>query len=234
MVRAVLTAVESVALSNEIDATSSLFRHGFRILETYQAPSRDAEAVFVCLAGGAEKLLKLTVGLMAAERNQDWPDKATMKAAGHRIVELSDLVRAEIAERVDKSSAPGFINKLLEMTDRHPGINQILDTLERYAVNGRFYNLDLLGGVKHSDESPQQLWSELELLILEANPEMYDELASDGHARVRASMNDITAWVLGQWCELIYRAWVTGVCGELARQWSPQLDLGHPEPTVRF
>ena len=194
----------------------------------------DAEAVFVCLAGGVEKLLKLTAGVIAVGDGDAWPDRATMKAKGHRIVELDDSVRSEIVARVDRSSAPGLMNKLLGMTGQHPGINQILDTLQRYAVDGRFYNLDLLGGINDARESPQQLWNELELLILEANPEIYDELASVGHDRARADMNEIIAWVLGQWCELISRAWITGVCGDLARQWSPQLNLGHPPPTVQM
>ncbi|HET6507372.1 MAG TPA: hypothetical protein VFG42_11345 [Baekduia sp.] len=228
-----LTTQQSVALCNEIDAASSLFRHGFSVLDRYRSQVMDVEAVFVCLAGGTEKLLKLTVGVIAVEDGEDWPNRATMKAKGHRIVELDSLVRAEIVARAERSSAPGLIAKLLGMTDRHAGINQILDTLERYAVDGRFYNLDLLGGVNDARESPQQLWAELETLILEANPEMYEGLVSN-YDHVRAELNDIIAWCLGQWCELLTRAWITGVCGELARQWSPQLSLEHPPPNVRL
>ncbi|HEX8205434.1 MAG TPA: hypothetical protein VF587_05190 [Solirubrobacteraceae bacterium] len=53
-----LDQAQSLALSAEIDATGTLFRHGHSILREYQFAGRDAEAVFVCLAGGVEKLLK--------------------------------------------------------------------------------------------------------------------------------------------------------------------------------
>jgi hypothetical protein len=116
------------------------------------------------------------------------------------------------------------------MTDRHPGVVQVLVTLERYAVNGRFYNLDMLGGRAQGDLSPQELWEELQMTILEANPEMLDQLAGREHELARQDMNGIIAWSLGMWCELLLRSWVTGVCGALAKQCSPQFELGHPTP----
>lgn len=229
-----LTTVESAALSREIDAASSLLRHGFQILTTYRFASRDAEPVFACLAGGTEKVLKLTVGLVALDDGDPWPSQATMKAAGHKIVELNATVRAIISTRRERSTAPGIIDELLERTDGHPGVIQMLRALERYAVDGRFYNLDLLGGREHHDLSPQELWGELEMDIVEANPEMLDLAAEGEQETIRADMNQILAWSLGLWCELLRRSWMTGVCGTLAQQWSAQLDLGHPEPRLRL
>jgi hypothetical protein len=227
------TPSPSAALSREIDAASSLLRHGFAILAEYQFASRDAEPVFACLAGGAEKLLKLSFGLSTVVDGGGWPPKATMQNAGHKIVELDGLVRALIVERRDRSTAPGLIAHLLEMTDGHPGILQTLATLERYAVDGRFYNLDLLGGGAQGKASPQELWSELELDIVEANPEMLEQLAGREREEARHTMNRIIAWSLGMWCELIRRSWMTGVFGETAVQWSSQLDLGHPPPRLQ-
>jgi hypothetical protein len=227
-----LTAPENVALSQEVDAASSLLRHGFEILDEYRFASRDAEPLFACLAGGTEKLLKLTFGLMTIDDGGGWPSKATMQNAGHKIVELDATVRVLLVERRERSSAPGLIVQLLEQTDRHPGVVQVLQSLERYAVDGRFYNLDLLGGREQRNPSPQELWDELEMDIVEANPEMLDELAGAEHASVRRDMNRIVAHSLGLWCELLLRSWMTGVCGALARQWSPQLELGHPAPRL--
>lgn len=149
---------ESAALSREIDAAASLLRHGFTILSDYRFASRDAEPLFASLAGGTEKLLKLTYGLMTVDDGGEWPSKATMKNAGHKIVELDATVRRLLVERHRRSSAPGLIARLLERTDGHPGVSQILATLERYAVNGRFYNLDLLGGRAQGEASPEELW----------------------------------------------------------------------------
>jgi hypothetical protein len=221
---------ETVALSDEIDAASSLFRHGFVILADYCFASRDAEPVFACLSGGAEKLLKLSFGLMTIDDGRAWPSKATMKDAGHKIVDLNATVRSLLVTRQGRSTAPGLVAHLLEATDRHSGVVQVLAVLERYAVDGRFYNLDRLGGRAQGKQSPQELWEELRMTILEANPEMLDQLAGSEHDRARQDMNDIIAWGLGMWCELLVRSWMTGVCGEIAQRWSAQLELGHTPP----
>jgi len=228
------TPSEIAALSREIDAASSLMRHGFAILTEYRFASRHAEPVFACLAGGTEKLLKLTFGLMTVDDLGAWPSKSTMKDAGHKIVELDATVRAELQQRRSRSTAPGLIAELLALSDGHPGVVTVLATLERYAVNGRFYNLDWLGGVAQGDASPQELWEELQMLVVEANPEMLEQLAGTQYDDARQDMNDLIAWSLGIWCELLVRSWRTGVCGALAMQWSPQLDLGHPPPQTRL
>jgi hypothetical protein len=116
------------------------------------------------------------------------------------------------------------------MTDGHPGVVLVLATLERYAVDGRFYNLDLLGGREQGNVSPQELWYELDSAIVNDNPEMLDQFAGRERERARRDMNGIIAWSLGMWCELLLRSWMTGVCGSLAQHWSPQLELGHPKP----
>ncbi len=224
--------VESVALIREIDAASSLFRHGFAILADYRFASRDAEPVFVCLAGGAEKLLKLTFGLMTVDDGGGWPARAAMRNAGHKIVDLDTTVRGVLVQRQARSTAPGLIAQLLGMADGRPGVEQVLATLERYAVDGRFYNLDLLGGHTQGSESPQELWEELHMSILQANPETLEQLAGREHEQARQDVNDIIAAGLGVWCELRLRSWMTGVCGDDAGRLSSQLELGHPSPTT--
>lgn len=60
-------------------------------------------------------------------------------------------------------------------------------------MNGRFYNWDPLGGLDHHDGSPRELRDELEMLIVEANPEMLDELPTEAHEEVRRQMNGTIA-----------------------------------------
>jgi len=228
-----LTRHQLFAIINEVDATSTLFRHGFSILREYRFASSDAEAVFVCMAGGTEKLLKLTVGMFAFDDGCGWPAQAAMRNAGHKITELDTSARNMIDERVDQSTVPGVIRELLELTTANPGVWQIMATLERYATNGRFYNLDLLGGRQQTDESPQALWEELHMMVVEANPQLLEQLAGAENDEARRTINEILMSTLGQWCELIYRSWVTGVCGSEAQKHSAALDLGHPEPRLR-
>jgi hypothetical protein len=221
-----------IALSQEIDATSTLLRHGQEILAQYRFAARDAEAVFVCLAGGTEKLLKLTYGLIAIDEGGEWPRQATMKEVGHRITELNLTVVTALTERAARSTAPGLIKRLLDWTTNDPGISLVLETMERYAVSGRFYNLDLLGGVEQPAASPQELWEELHWLVIEANPELLEQFAGTEAAEAQASVNTVIRASLGAWCELLLRSWMTGVCGPEAQRWSPQLEMGHAVPGV--
>jgi hypothetical protein len=221
---------QEVALVREIDAASSLFRHGFAILAEYRFALRDAEAVFACLAGGVEKLLKLSFGLATIDDGNPWPTAATMKNVGHRIVALDATVRGLLVQRRARSTAPGLIAELLERTDGHLGIGQMLGTLERYADQGRFYNLDLLGDRAQGGASPHELWEELHKSISKANPEIFEQLAGPECEAARRSINDIIASSLGLWCELLIRSWVTGVCGDVASRLGGQLELGHPRP----
>lgn len=109
------------ALSDEVDAAASLLRHGLTLLASYTFASRDADAVFVCLAGGAEKLLKLSAGLYALEASGSWPSKSTMKGFGHDIVELHSHVRGLIVQGAPtRSTAPGYMAELLDKVDNDP------------------------------------------------------------------------------------------------------------------
>jgi hypothetical protein len=140
---------QDVALVREIEAASSLFRHGFAILAEYRFALRDAEPVFACLAAGVEKLLKLSFGLATIDDGNPWPTAATMKNVGHRIVALDATVRGLLVQRRARSTAPGLIAELLERTDGHLGIGQMLGTLERYADQGRFYTTSTCSAIAH-------------------------------------------------------------------------------------
>jgi hypothetical protein len=213
------------ALSDEVDAASSLLQHGFRILQDYKFATRDADPLFVCLASGSEKLLKLTLGLHGMADTGNWPGANMMQSFGHRITALDDQVRPLIRNRCAQSTAPGYIQQLLDQVGRDPYINQILATLERYAVHGRFYNLDYLGDKPQPEASPAELWEELHQTLLTLQPELLAKLASPEGEEGRREINKIIGESIRLWCELIARSWMTGVIGEQAKQWSFQLGV---------
>jgi hypothetical protein len=172
-----------------VDAASSLFQHGFRILQDYRFATRDADPLFVCLAGGSEKLLKLTLGLHGTEVDGTWPSAAVMQGYGHKITELDAAVRNLIQSRSMQSTAPGYVRQLLDQVAHDPHLTQVLATLERYAVRGRFYNLDYLADKPQPEASPAELWEELHQDILKTRPELLAKLASSEWAVARHEIN---------------------------------------------
>lgn len=214
-----------IALSDEVDAAASLLRHGLRVLESYTFAARDADAVFVCLAGGAEKLLKLSAGLHALEASGSWPSKATMMGIGHDIVKLYSHVRGLIVhDAPTRSTAPGFITELLEKVDNDPHVGQVLEVLGTYATRGRFYNLDHLADAPQPGDSPKQLWEALHQGLLKLHPHLLMQLASvEQSDAARTEINTVIVQSITDWRELISRAWRTGVFGNLGKQWAPLL-----------
>jgi hypothetical protein len=213
------------ALSDEVDAVSSLFHYGFRILQGYKFATRDADPLFVCLAGGSEKLLKLTLGLHDMEIKGSWPSASMMQTFGHKIRALDDQVRSLIEDRCTNSTVPGYVQQLLDQVACDPYIEQVLTTLERYAVRGRFYNLDYLGDKPQPGPSPAELWEELHQALLKLRPDLLATLASAEWEESRQAINRIIEESIRLWCELIARSWMTGVIGDQAQQWSFQLGL---------
>jgi hypothetical protein len=210
------------ALSEEVDAAAALLNHGFRILTGYRFAVHDADPLFVCLAGGVEKLLKLTLGLHGLEINNRWPSAREMQAVGHAITELEERVRLVIRDRISLSTAPGYIRMLLDDVTADRYIDFALKTLERYAVRGRFYNLDYLGDRPQPEASPRELWEELHQELLAARPELLAKIASpteweEGRREINALIGDS----MRLWCELIARSWMTGVVGQQAKICAP-------------
>jgi hypothetical protein len=158
-------------LSKELDAAASLLVHGIRILLVDGYSVLDAPAVLACLATGAEKLLKLTVGMVAIEETGTWPNKKTMaERYRHAILALERHARAAITRRIDNSEAPGYIRELLSSIENDVVIGPVLEALDNYARQGRFYNLDMLADVPQVGLSPSELWHDgMETKILLAD-----------------------------------------------------------------
>jgi hypothetical protein len=217
------------ALSHEVDAVSSLFRHGFAILAEYRFASRDAEPVFVCLSAGCEKLLKLTIGLHELELGNSWPSQRVMKNQwGHRITKLDERVREIINDRVAHGTAPGYIQELLENVTNDEVNSQVLATVSRYAEQGRFYNLDALGDISQPEASPARLWDELHQALEDKHSDTLAPLAinmEQAWEDNRRELNEAIIDSMRTWCKLIARAWMTGVIGAQAKMYASQLDL---------
>lgn len=148
-----------------------------------------------------------------------------MKAAGHKITALDNTVRQLIEKRITHSTAPGYIRQLLHQVAADPYIAQILKTLERYAVRGRFYNLDYLGDQPQPEASPAQMWEDLHQVLLHLRPDLLAKPPTPEWDEGRREINQVIETSVRLWCELIARSWRTRIFGDQATVWSVQLGL---------
>ncbi len=100
------------ALSQELEDAVALWTAGREHLQQMRADG--AGVVLALLAAGAEKLLKLTLGLCTLDTEGDWPSVQVMRQRwGHQIALLDEHVGALLLSRSHLSQARPFIKVLV-------------------------------------------------------------------------------------------------------------------------
>jgi hypothetical protein len=234
MLRAVAVADEGrrddwVYLTYEQDAAVSCLRRSWDVLADYRFAASEAEPLFVLLATGVEKLLKLTYGLTLQADTGAWPSQEVMSARrngwGHRVAELDAECRRLIRAGMGRAVHAPYVTSLFDELDADPYVVPWLEALQRYAVNGRFYNFDHLADAGQPAPSPRQLWDELYNSVARSDPQFSQLLGksqADWDVLVRRTTGRL-ADSLWRWWEAYYRAWIQGVCGPMAKQHSGTL-----------
>lgn len=220
----------AVALSYEVDAAANLLRRSLLLVREFRIASLDADPLFACLAIGMEKVTKLTIGLAAVEEHGTWPNLGTMRGRyGHNVLDLDEACRDYISRNAHRAAAPPYIRQLMAKVGQDQRISLILNVMKRYGEFGRFYNLDALADTPQAEPPPRKLWDRVEQTVWEEDPAVRSKLGGPDFAEAREQINRQIAGSVEAWWELYFRAWVHGVVGPHARQWSGQLS---PSGTV--
>lgn len=218
--------MQLVIEADELTATKELLNHADELLGLMRFIDRDAHAVTAVLATGAEKVLKLTYGLLLAHETGAWPVD-DIKGFRHRISDLDDTRRALLRSRESRATNNGVVESARTTVENDPWIDWMLRILQRYATNGRLYNLDYLGQQEQPEPSPRRLWQALDHETWEADPTGPTEegLTADAIQQRRAA-----AWQrsLRRWRELYYQAWVQNMCGPDAKRYG--FEIRGPRP----
>ena len=186
----------------------------------------DSGAVFVCLASGAEKLLKLSLGLLELEVSGSWPSQQQMRTEwGHDLETMDRVARGKIYDRRHLSNAQAYLEGLLQTVETNPVLQQVLRVLGTYALAGRFHNLDALAD-EPTRPTPRDLWQNLESQLVLSDPGLLHQLFdAHGGQTARKTFNSILDEALADWQRLYVRAWQHAIFGKQAQRWSAQLAL---------
>jgi hypothetical protein len=214
----------NLLLSQEADDAAALFTHGLRITQEIRHDYNDAASAMSLLALGAEKMLKLTIGLARLSRSQPWPGRNYMHRLGHKIVIADKRARRMLDLRC--GTVPGHMQERAAKIDSDNVIALALPALERFADQGRFYFLDSLGEDPQTEAAPHSLWTSMVEDVMLANPQlrpMSGESASLDMSR--SQVNLVIVASLRDWWEFYRVAWMTGVNGPLAKELSSAIRL---------
>jgi hypothetical protein len=89
-----------LALIRESNDAAALFSHGLDALHAMRHDVTDAVAVMSLLALGAEKMLKLTIGLASRDQGKGWPTTDYMRRTiGHRVLKADQIARPLLDSR---------------------------------------------------------------------------------------------------------------------------------------
>lgn len=214
----------NVLLGNEANDAAALFTHGLRITRDIRTDYSDAAAAMSLLALGAEKLLKLTIGLAHLDRGAQWPSLREMKRIGHEVAAAD--VRARTMLDLTRGTAPGHIQELSDRIVGDKVLALALQTVERFADKGRFHFLDSLGERPPSDAAPHVMWMAMVSGIMANDPELSAKMNTlGGWQEGRPIINQVIVASLTQWWDFYRAVWTTKAVGDLAAQLSSAVRL---------
>lgn len=113
------------------------------------------------MAAGLERLYKLTLGVMAVDRDGSWSDG---KSFGHQISKMHPEVLAEIERR---SAAKPYLQELLCEVRDDRVLPAVIRCADSYGREGRYFYLDTLAGSPTRVVSPHDSWRMVEAAVLE-------------------------------------------------------------------
>lgn len=207
----------------EMDSARSLLNHADETVSGARLAEESIDPLVTVASIGAEKMLKMTLGVINTEMHGTWPTKTVMRGFGHDITELDRTCRDLLDRRAAAmlGQRRGTFEAICETVDSNPVVAGLLELLSRYAQNGRFYNLDELANQPQPNPAPRELWrTAVEAAVHRADP-MIASLLS-GIATWDAGVARLFAQVrraLASWRELYFSAWIWGLCGEDAKQY---------------
>ncbi|MEV6350995.1 hypothetical protein [Actinoplanes sp. NPDC051851] len=208
-----------------------MFSRGIDALRAMRHDYTDAVAVMSLLALGAEKMLKLTIGLSGRDQGTGWPSKDEMRLKiGHRVLKADRIARPTLDS--NPGTAPGWLAGLKHQVNADPVLSTVLEALDRFGNAGRFYYLDLLASATQPQDAPQTLWTNMTTALTTGEPRLLADLASvDRYEAGRRQLNEMVAAALIGWWELYAAAWRTGAIGKEAQRYSPEIALWKPDVT---
>jgi hypothetical protein len=216
------------AVTGETADASALFSQGLAILRTMRHDFGQAAVVMALVASGAEKMLKLTVGLAAQDHGHPWPDKKYMRnTIGHLVASGDQAARAAL--RQGRKTMNGHLQQLAAAVDADTVLAAALAALQRYGESGRFYQLDLLAEQPQPVASPAQAWGDMVTKLFDTRADLPGLIGSaETYEAGRRQINEAVADGLQRWWELYWAAWRFGVIGGDAQGLAQELKLKEP------
>lgn len=210
-------------LSFEVGEASDLARSGEHLLADLRFLEQHA-AVLTLWSIAAEKMLKLTIGLVEQDQGRGWPPVEAMRMYRHDVQVLNDRALSAYGERFHDLPSSSTVRLALEAIQQDPVLTMLLSALTCWGQQGRFDRLDHLAGRTPARASAEDLWTGTERLVVALDPSLESKLRSDFEG-FRADINTRILESFVRWWGFHVTAWRDGLAGFEAQQHYESLDL---------
>jgi len=194
----------------EFGSTQFVLGTGIRLLREAESFARDKDAIFATLAVGVEKVVKLSLGIMALDAGKAWPTKDIW---GHDSARMDAQLRDALRARIEGGGFTPYVRSLLCTVDGDAVWAAVVEALDIYASEGRFYNLDVIGGRTQKRGNPDDAWDRAEHAALAADPSLVQMMQSLDAGFEKALSNAI-ADSIHRWLAMVTLLGMNGVLGD--------------------
>ena len=224
-----LTQQQGILLATELQSATNLLRDGRNTLRAMTYASRGTDSVYALLSLGAEKLLKVSIGLAGLEATGEWPSKQ-LRAFSHGVIDLDDEVRSLMKLNASRAEHRGYTDTALAALESDAVWPLLREGLKNYGSGGRYHYLDWIS-TEPAFDSPRAYWQSIESEVFTQQPDLFALFSSskpgDSEA-ARQRTNDAIVASLNSWWGTIHTFWAQGAFGVDARMMSSEIDPGGP------
>jgi hypothetical protein len=216
-----------LALLQETDAVKQFLQRAIASINQRDAVDVDPYATLQLLSQGVERLLKLTVIFQYHRAHARFPNDTDIKQYRHDVERLATTVLATA------QADPYFAHRPAAQADidfatANPTLRLLIDACATFgAPIGRYHHLTTATGqTTQAENSPNNLWQDIETSARGADHALLDRLASVDTETHRAAVNDINARItaiIQRYIRSVVRIWAWSPPGDAAKPFSTSM-----------
>jgi len=216
-----LTPQQIIYLYRESDAAKYLLTLGLRTARQAAYVDGTRDPILALLSSGVEKVLKICLGLIAVADRGNWTDSKTNKDVyRHQLVKMDNLLRTRLRARLHG----GYVSQKLAEVEGDALWPVVLEALDRYGREGRFYYLDALANAAQAGDGPDAYWEAVINAARDSDPailNLFHAYAANqqGKEAFFRRVHEAIASSVQRWWDLLALAGVQGVLGGRGVDW---------------
>ena len=150
----------------ELESSRDLIKSGFGHLQEIDMGNTFYHLPHQLMASGLERFMKCYVLLMNDGRHGSYPDNEYVKRLGHDLQKLLKLIYANFYGGTERA----WVQRELHFVTTDSVLADCIRILSLFGRKARYYNLDVVSGVRNVPIDPKEEWTALESRVEDIAP----------------------------------------------------------------